>query len=901
LGIGYSQGSSPETIEIKGEIVDKSNKQPVIGAYVFLKDYTDSTLIKTTTDIIGRFSFKVKKGNSYQLQISALGFAGVIEKLDGSKPLKALYTYSLEDISITTKTINFTGQALAVKQKKDTLEYNADAFFTNPEADAEKLIKKLPGIVIDKEGNIKAQGEEVARITVDGQSFFGDDKNAVLKNLPVKTIDKIQVVDAKKEGAEGDTKADKEKLINIVTKASYKTLTFGKVYGGYGTQDRYDGGLSYNVFQGKRRLTILGRSNNINEQSFSWSDFDNDGQSSQDVFENYMNFYSGEDNGISKTNLGGINYNDSLGKKTSFALSLNINQKETKTIEESQRYYLINSGLGSRFDDYSDNFSANNTNKLTIKTKSKLDSLTTLNFNSNINFNKSKSNNFYQSKTFLDSAFNQSDNTNRFNSQSFSINNSAHYRRRGKKKGRSYSANASFNYNNRKNDNNSILINEYSSDTQNNNARRQLTNHTAVAPTFSVSGGYQEPIDSVQKLRFNQSFSYNNNESDKINTSSPYFVTNEIYTLDSNLSNHFNNISYSPSSKLTYELKLKKIELEMSGSYQYQSISNQQTFPEEVKLEKSFNNFIPEAELKYLINDSTYFISGYDRRTRIGNIKQFQNVIDNSNPLRLRIGNPSLKQTLTDKVYVGFTRNRNSKNSYFSTKIEFRQQKNQISEETIFAQKDTIVYEGMVLNQGNQLLRPVNINGNYEVSGEISYYQSFKFLESNFNISLEPSLTKNPTLINNVLNYTTNKRLNLYTGCHSNYKEMISGGVFGGGSVNEVINSGVSGNNFTNYFDYNIGAYLEYNYKEKFDIEFSEQYNGYQEFNKGNIKRQFFRLDGQVSQKFLKNDKGTIKLTAYDILKTYKNLNRNVESTYYEDSRTNVLTQYFMLSFLYKI
>jgi hypothetical protein len=130
---------------------------------------------------------------------------------------------------------------------------------------------------------------------------------------------------------------------------------------------------------------------------------------------------------------------------------------------------------------------------------------------------------------------------------------------------------------------------------------------------------------------------------------------------------------------------------------------------------------------------------------------------------------------------------------------------------------------------------------------------------------------------------------------------MISGGVFGGGSVNEVINSGVSGNNFTNYFDYNIGAYLEYNYKEKFDIEFSEQYNGYQEFNKGNIKRQFFRLDGQVSQKFLKNDKGTIKLTAFDILKTYKNLNRNVESTYYEDSRTNVLTQYFMLSFLYKI
>jgi hypothetical protein len=177
LGIGYSQDSSPETIEIKGEIVDKSNKQPVIGAYVFLRNIADSTLIKTTTDIIGRFSFKVKKGNSYQLQISALGFAGVIEKIDGSKPLKALYTYSLEDISITTKTINFTGQALAVKQKKDTLEYNADAFFTNPEADAEKLIKKLPGIVIDKEGNIKAQGEEVARITVDGQSFFGDDKN----------------------------------------------------------------------------------------------------------------------------------------------------------------------------------------------------------------------------------------------------------------------------------------------------------------------------------------------------------------------------------------------------------------------------------------------------------------------------------------------------------------------------------------------------------------------------------------------------------------------------------------------------------------------------------------------------------------------------------------------------
>jgi hypothetical protein len=111
------------------------------------------------------------------------------------------------------------------------LEFNASELKVNPDATAEDMIKKLPGVVVDKNGNVTAAGEQVKKVTVDGRDFFGDDATAALRNLPSSVIEKIQVFDKLSDQAEftGFDDGNSTKSINIVTKANMRNGQFGRV------------------------------------------------------------------------------------------------------------------------------------------------------------------------------------------------------------------------------------------------------------------------------------------------------------------------------------------------------------------------------------------------------------------------------------------------------------------------------------------------------------------------------------------------------------------------------------------------------------------------------------------------------------------------------------------------
>ncbi len=162
----------------------------------------------------------------------------------------------------------------AVKQKQDTIEYSASQFKVNPDATVEDLIKKMPGVTVDKAGTVTAQGEQVKKVTVDGKEFFGDDATAALRNLPAEIIDKIQVFDKLSDQAAftGFDDGSSQKAINVVTKANMRNGQFGRMYAGYGTDDRYSAGGNVSFFKNNRRLSLVGLLNNINQQNFSSQD-----------------------------------------------------------------------------------------------------------------------------------------------------------------------------------------------------------------------------------------------------------------------------------------------------------------------------------------------------------------------------------------------------------------------------------------------------------------------------------------------------------------------------------------------------------------------------------------------------------------------------------------------------
>src|SRR6478672_7375632 len=263
-----------QTLKIQGTVVDQQRKVPLQGATVRLKSTTNSLSLKTQlSDSTGGFIFSELAADSFQLSISFVGFNTVTRniRLDSS------------DISLTVNLVPGSSQELATViitskppvavQKGDTLQISADQFKVNPDASGEDLIRKVPGITIEN-GQVKAQGENVQKVTIDGRELFGDDATAALRNLPAEIFDKIQVFDRLSDQAQftGFDDGSSTKGINIITKASMRNGQFGRLFAGYGTDNRYQAGGNATFLKDLRKISLVGNFNNINQQNFASQD-----------------------------------------------------------------------------------------------------------------------------------------------------------------------------------------------------------------------------------------------------------------------------------------------------------------------------------------------------------------------------------------------------------------------------------------------------------------------------------------------------------------------------------------------------------------------------------------------------------------------------------------------------
>lgn len=265
--------SSAQTVTVTGTVIDKNDASPVPGATILFQSRTDSLNKQIlVTDSTGNLSTKATAG-LYKLEITNVGYLPVDTLIivgDSAKNLGSILMMKNEGLlgEVVVK-----AALPPVKQKGDTLEYNSTAFKVNPDANAEDMVKKMPGITIEQ-GTVKAQGEEVRKVTVDGRDFFGEDATATLRNLPAEIIDKIQVFDRLSEQAQltGFEDDNTAKGINIITKANMRNGQFGRLFAGYGTDNRYSAGGNVSFFNGDRRISLVGMTNNINMQNFASED-----------------------------------------------------------------------------------------------------------------------------------------------------------------------------------------------------------------------------------------------------------------------------------------------------------------------------------------------------------------------------------------------------------------------------------------------------------------------------------------------------------------------------------------------------------------------------------------------------------------------------------------------------
>ncbi len=910
---------------IKGQIINKKTKEPLLGVVVTAINKQDSSYRKnTSTDNTGNFTITNLKYGDYKIRVTYVGFT----KLEFTTTINAatenLGIISIEQSNSQLKDVTISERAIRSQQKGDTTEYNANAFKTNPDASVQDLVTKMPGITVEN-GTVKAQGENVQKITIDGKEFFGDDVALALKNLPAEVVDKIQVFDRQSDQAQftGFNDGNTVKAINITTKSGKSNGVFGRVYAGGGTDERYNAGGNLNFFKGKQRISVLGLSNNINQQNFGSQDllglantgnqgrggmggamggrgFGGGGMGGMGGGNPSSNFLVGNQGGINTSNSGGINFSDTWGKKLNVTGSYFFNQTDNTTNSQLQRITILNGGTSQFFNQNSVNTSSNQNHRFNVRLEYNLDSNNAIILTPKLSFQDNSSvSSVLGYNMFNDSLLNNTNTNNTSKNSGLSLNNNILYRHKFAKQGRTISFNIGTDINDKNGSSTLIANNRYFTPTDSTAFIDQRTTTTGNTITHSGAINYTEQIGKNGMLMLNYSPSYTINSNNK-ETNNKDTANKEYNLFSKTLSSNFENTVNTQRGGFNYRLKMgEKANFMIGANYQYVLLEGVQKTPTDFKVQKTFNNILPGAMFSYQFNKKSNIRIFYRTNTNAPSISQLQTVIDNSNPLSLSTGNADLKQEYSNTLVTRYGFSNADKGKTFYVFINANATQNYIGNTTYTARDSSESVNEITLTRGSQLSRPENFDGYYNLSSFLTYGFPVKKLKSNLNLNLGTTYSRTPSKINNLTNFA-----NTY---------VITSGFALGSNISEKIDFSVSYTAFYNIVENTINARLNNNYFYQISsaklnllpwkglIFRTEITNTYYTGLGSGFDQNFFLWNGGIGYKFLKNNAAELMLNTFDILNQNNNISRTVSGNFIEDNRTQVLNRYFMLVFTYNI
>ncbi len=913
-----SLGAMAQTSRIVGVVNDSTAQGPVAGAYVSIQSTSDNNAkpIYTTTDLNGKFEFAGVARQKYQLKITYLSYKDFIKTIEVAEAILNLGSVTLTETATNLNEVKVVGQIQQSQQKGDTLQFNAAAFKTNPDANVEDLVQKMPGITIVN-GEVQAQGEKVQRVLVDGKQFFGEDATLALRNLPAEIVDKIEVFDRQSDQSQftGFDDGNAQKTINIVTRSDRNAGKFGKAFAGYGSNNRYLSGGNLNIFGKDKRISIIGLSNNLNQQNFSSQDLSgalgSSGGSSRGGRGGSRgggggadNFLVGQQNGITNTTALGLNYTDKWGKKLEVSASYFFNQSNNANQQKTNRETFLNNATSNQFYNEQNTYSNSNLNhRLNARMEYTVNKSNSLVFSPGISWQNNESNTIRIGATRLGDAtstlLNRTNNTQVNQSIALSSNSSLLWRHRFAKAGRTLSTNFSSVINNRTGDGTLYALNEYYTTGRfPNDTIDQRSNTLSDNIRLGASVNFTEPLTKTIQLQLNYNVSLSNSNS---KNETYHYVNSEVQyaRLDTILSNTFDNQYLTQRTGVAFRGGKKKITGSVGMDLQRAGLYSRQLFPRTNEVDQTFNNVLPNAFLMFRPSESKNLRLFYRTSTNEPSITQLQNVVNNTNPLFLTAGNPNLKQEYGHRLSLRYSSSDSKLGRNFFVYGSANFTSNSITNSTFVAQRPTTLPNGIVLERGAQLTTPVNLNGNMSLRVFANYGSPIKALKLNLNLNSGVNLTKLPGLINEQLNTSTNYALTQGIVLSSNISPKVDFTIGINGNYNIVQNS-VQPQLNNNYFSQSTSARVNWIFGKGFVLQTDLTNQSYRGLGAG-FNQNFTLWNASVGKKFLKDKKGELKLTVFDILAQNNSINRNVTETYVEDVTSRVLTQYGMLTFTYTL
>lgn len=916
-----------QSYSIFGKI--SANKESVANVNVSLLNKLDSSIYKSFTPNETRPDFfrflNVNIGN-YILQIKADKFETYYQDIS------VLDTVGKQMLAIElTPKVKFEQNATVVikapiaKQNGDTSEYKSSAYKTNPDATAEDLITKMPGVNTSN-GKVQAQGEDVKQVLVDGKPFFGEDPNAVLKNIPADMIDKVQVFDQKSAQTQftGFDDGNTSKTINIITKQQFKNGIFGRSYVGYGNDDKYRAGTSINFFKDNRKISFLYNGNNVNEQNFSADDLlgvmstqgnqggmgggmpgggrpggggprgGGGGGFGQNSSESFL---VNNRNGIATTQAFGINYANKW-KKVDFAASYFFNYSNTNTINNTFRTYITKQSSGLL---YNENAIANNKNtnhRANFRIDWQIDTFNSLLFQPKISFQNNKTTqNTLGSNNLLGAELSGLNSFYQSLQNGYNLNSTILYRHIYKhKRGRTLSVNSTPGYNNNSSENTTISKNNYL-DTLSNDTLNQMVNSERSGFTMNSNITFTEPLSKNTQLLINYTNNINVNQSDKKNNQ--YTPTESRYnTLDTQLSNTFKSSYIANGAGLSYAVKKDKLNFNVGTNFQVAQLKVDRSFPVVFDTTRTFYSLLPSAMVQYKFSNVKNIRLYYRSSNNAPSIDQLQDIINNGNPLQLTTGNKNLKQDFQNFLNIRYTSTNTKKNTTYFGMIGGSITRNYIANSTFIFQADSAL-ENVFVGTGSQLSKPMNLQGYYALRSYHNYSFVIKKIKSNVNANLYANTTRTPSSINNVINYAQSSNAGAGLSLASNISKNLDFTISSNSTFSTISNT-LQTNLNTNFF----------NQISKFKIQLMPwkglvlQSDITHQLNQGlskSINTNFTLWNAGMGYKFLKDKQAEFRLVVFDMLAQNTSITRNTTETYYEDVKSNILQRYFMLNFTYNI
>ena len=914
---------------VSGAIIDRDTKDPVEQVTVQLLK-TDSTYVTgAISNEKGLFHLNAPENGKYLLKITSVGYKPTVKRLviEQDKNL-ALGNVVVGADAIMLKGAVVTAMAQKVTLKEDTFVYNSAAYRTPEGSVVEELVKRLPGAEVSDDGTIKINGKEVKKILVDGKEFMTGDTKTALKNLPTSIIDKIKAYDEKSDLSKvtGIDDGEEQTVLDFNVKKGMNKGLMSNIDLGIGNKNRYSARGMGGYFNSNNRFMLFGNANNTSDRGFS-------GGGPRRGF--------GGGNGLNASKMLAANYNYEEKNKFKFNTSLRWNHSDGDVWSRRSSENFM--GSSSSFSNsLNQNFSRSDSWNGNIRLEWMPDTMTNILFRPSISWTTNDSRSMGLSASFnqdpyqysddplsdeaiekmdeVDAVINRQKSVSLSNSKNNNIRGMLQLNRKLNNKGRNVTLRMDAKYTDK--DSKSISLqnahlylvqNEAGLDSTYQTNRYNLT--PSKDYSYSAQATYSEPLWKATFLQFSYKFTYSYSKSDRstydfskysFDGINPAYGAwgNYLGRLDGELGDYRDDklSRYSEYRNYTHDIQVmmrfirQKYNLNFGVMIQPQRSKFIQDYQGKyVDTVRTVTNVSPTLDFRYRFSKMSNLRVNYRGTTSQPSISQLLNIVDDSDPLNVSMGNPGLKPSFTQNFRLFYNNFVQNHNKGVMTYINFSTTSNSISNKVTYDE-----------TTGGRITRPENINGNWNVMGAFMFNCSIDSAGV-WNINTDTNLGYNHYVSylsldksqdsqkNTTQNTTWNERLSL--SYRNDWLELSLDGTL---AYNHAKNK-LQPNSNLDTWQFSYGPSMTLTAPWGTSLNTSLSCSSRRGYSDASMNTDEFVWNAQLSQGFLKGKPLTVMLQFYDLLHQQSTFSRAISSVSRTDTEYNAINSYAMLHVVYRM